>query len=590
MKALFLDYDNTISAPALIIRDGQTGFAISDNVELCLSMSQPEIMANFGGASRVQTLRAFFDYMQAAGVELFIISSGNSKAFLAHLGAVGLREFFPESHVYDNVENKAEIIDQKMCDTSWTFGDVMFVDDMDKHVLTCGLVCQVHKVLDRPAGMCDDDFTYIKRASATPSLKALSQWQTSSTVIQNEDISLTQDQKAFVRTMLHHASAHGTAEQALVSHVKECFPEQFPAERYDMVRLQKLLNEASALISAQAAHTDFANATWVQQQVSQFQAFVDRCVNVCVKCVKALRVHGSVDTNLRAMAEISRLLELVVLPEVVHDSNSGTTMNLPEEYALTSIRCFQELHTAFEEARANYSITDSKHILQADHRFQLGLRAVEVASHAQLYNIREQVTTALQLAWTSQLFPNTLTDPFARAKDLLLNDCAWAAKFGRDLVEAKVYVDRVRNQLNSLGFPPLEHLCDISVGGQVKVVSFSRLSNALQQRLHIEQSKVDALEQQLGQQPTPADALAALHDASAQTQALQETESRARVFEQAAKRAEDANAELQQRLARFEANARNVLSAHVVDQLLESSPAAATSELHLHDTSAHQVD
>ncbi len=48
-------------------------WAVGDNEPLFTSMTWDEVVANFGGEGRLQTLRAFFQDAKGAGWKLFVV-------------------------------------------------------------------------------------------------------------------------------------------------------------------------------------------------------------------------------------------------------------------------------------------------------------------------------------------------------------------------------------------------------------------------------------------------------------------------------------------------------------------------------------
>ena len=54
MRAVFFDFDSTLTSPVRIERTGR--WAVSDDVALFASMSTAEVLSNFGGAERLEKL------------------------------------------------------------------------------------------------------------------------------------------------------------------------------------------------------------------------------------------------------------------------------------------------------------------------------------------------------------------------------------------------------------------------------------------------------------------------------------------------------------------------------------------------------
>ena len=98
IKAIFLDFDSTISTPTFLHR--AQVWAVADNVKLFHSMSEQEIIANFGGAERIAALTSLLSDLETAGVRLHIISIGHKVAIVPHLRAVGLLRFFAEENIW----------------------------------------------------------------------------------------------------------------------------------------------------------------------------------------------------------------------------------------------------------------------------------------------------------------------------------------------------------------------------------------------------------------------------------------------------------------------------------------------------------
>ena len=98
IKAIFLDFDSTISTPIFIKR--ANCWAIAINKALFETMSQEEIVANFGGPQRIATMHELFTALKVAGVTLHIISIGVKALIVPHLRAVGLLQHFDEALIW----------------------------------------------------------------------------------------------------------------------------------------------------------------------------------------------------------------------------------------------------------------------------------------------------------------------------------------------------------------------------------------------------------------------------------------------------------------------------------------------------------
>jgi hypothetical protein len=62
---------STISCTSFVKRLDQ--WAVGDNEPLFAAMTADEVLANFGGEGRLQTLRAFFQDAKGAGWKLFVV-------------------------------------------------------------------------------------------------------------------------------------------------------------------------------------------------------------------------------------------------------------------------------------------------------------------------------------------------------------------------------------------------------------------------------------------------------------------------------------------------------------------------------------
>jgi hypothetical protein len=174
IKALFLDFDSTISTPTFLKRAEK--WAVADNLELFQSMSEPEILANFGGQKRIEELAALLTAMVRCDVRLHIVSIGRKAAIVPHLRVAGLLHFFGEERIWgqDCVELssigfvKARLIQQIMRSYQWTHDDALFVDDSKEHIDKCvaASVCRT-LLVDKAVcgGMGPAEFTTIRQAA-----------------------------------------------------------------------------------------------------------------------------------------------------------------------------------------------------------------------------------------------------------------------------------------------------------------------------------------------------------------------------------------------------------------------------------------
>jgi hypothetical protein len=62
---------STISCTSFVTRLGQ--WAVGDNESLFAAMTWDEVVANFGGEGRLQTLLAFFQDAKDAGWKIFVV-------------------------------------------------------------------------------------------------------------------------------------------------------------------------------------------------------------------------------------------------------------------------------------------------------------------------------------------------------------------------------------------------------------------------------------------------------------------------------------------------------------------------------------
>ena len=174
IKVLVLDFDSTISTPTYLNRVRQ--WAVADNVKLFNSMSEDEIMANFGGPERLATLAALLSEIETAGIRLYIISIGYKAAFVPHLRASGLIRFFPDdarlfgqdSPILRKLEfNKGRLIAKIMEAEGYQHRDVLFVDDSKDHIEKATPVCRTLLVESKATvgGMGQMEFDKIREAA-----------------------------------------------------------------------------------------------------------------------------------------------------------------------------------------------------------------------------------------------------------------------------------------------------------------------------------------------------------------------------------------------------------------------------------------
>ena len=177
IKALFLDFDSTISTPTFLQRAQE--WAVADKIKLFQMMSNEEIIANFGGPARIATLKALLTALEAAGMRLHIISIGMKAAIVPHLRIAGLLPHFPEERIWgqDCQELrslgfvKGRLIARLMQAGGWAPEDALFVDDSRDHIEKAAPVCRVLLVESRATvgGMGDMEFAVIRGAAGLPS-------------------------------------------------------------------------------------------------------------------------------------------------------------------------------------------------------------------------------------------------------------------------------------------------------------------------------------------------------------------------------------------------------------------------------------
>jgi phosphoserine phosphatase len=72
-KAVFFDFDSTISSPHRIDRLGGD-WAVADRLHIFEQMTPNEIVQNFGGSQRLDVLRRLFADLVRFGVKIFVVS------------------------------------------------------------------------------------------------------------------------------------------------------------------------------------------------------------------------------------------------------------------------------------------------------------------------------------------------------------------------------------------------------------------------------------------------------------------------------------------------------------------------------------
>ena len=176
IKALFLDFDSTISTPTFLERANM--WCVADNLQLFQSMTESEIVANLGGPKRIATLQDLLSALETAGVKLHIISIGMKAAIVPHLRAVGLLRFFADERIWgqDCRELKAvgfvkgRLISQVMQANGWAVGDALFVDDSKEHIDKASPICRT-LLVDKSVngGMSTQEFEAIRQSAGLPS-------------------------------------------------------------------------------------------------------------------------------------------------------------------------------------------------------------------------------------------------------------------------------------------------------------------------------------------------------------------------------------------------------------------------------------
>jgi len=154
LAAVFFDFDSTLSTPQYVAR--ARDYAVSDRLELCMSLKREEVVANFSGEERIRRLDVLLRGLLQAGVELIIISLGLTKVIWHHLEVVGLAAHFDKAKIFgqDSLElcevehRKALLIQKLMQARRLASSQALFVDDSAAHIKLCAdlRVCKVLKV------------------------------------------------------------------------------------------------------------------------------------------------------------------------------------------------------------------------------------------------------------------------------------------------------------------------------------------------------------------------------------------------------------------------------------------------------------
>eukprot|EP00931_Biecheleriopsis_adriatica_P068357 TRINITY_DN42321_c0_g1_i1.p1 TRINITY_DN42321_c0_g1~~TRINITY_DN42321_c0_g1_i1.p1 ORF type:complete len:155 (+),score=36.65 TRINITY_DN42321_c0_g1_i1:152-616(+) len=128
--------------------------AMDYNEALITSFTLEEQFENFGGSERVEKLRELLRALQAAGVKLYVISTGFKYLFGPLMQAVGLLEFFRDEDVFGQVEQvartggcvKGQLIQQLKAECSWENSDVLFIDDSAANIEGAKDVCLTYHI------------------------------------------------------------------------------------------------------------------------------------------------------------------------------------------------------------------------------------------------------------------------------------------------------------------------------------------------------------------------------------------------------------------------------------------------------------
>ena len=173
VKAVVFDFDSTISTPTFLERAGQ--WAVADKKDIFKSMSTHEIVANFGGATRIEALKGLLATLKAADIVLYIVSIGFREAFMPHLEAVGLLPFFQHDRIFgqDSPELrqlefvKGRLIARFMADAGWNREEVLFIDDSREHIERASAVCTTLLVSKaKVGGLSETELSQIREIAA----------------------------------------------------------------------------------------------------------------------------------------------------------------------------------------------------------------------------------------------------------------------------------------------------------------------------------------------------------------------------------------------------------------------------------------
>lgn len=170
MRAVFFDFDSTISQPTYLAHKQQ--WAVADNVQLFQQMTPNEIVTNFGGAARIKQLANLFHELKEASLQLYIVSIGYSTAFMPHLTAVELAHFFEPECIFgqDAPELrrlkfvKGHLIQQIMLAKGWSSQEALFIDDSIEHINKAAAFVQTLHVAHR-GGIQEEEISQIKRVA-----------------------------------------------------------------------------------------------------------------------------------------------------------------------------------------------------------------------------------------------------------------------------------------------------------------------------------------------------------------------------------------------------------------------------------------
>ncbi|KAJ1462067.1 hypothetical protein M885DRAFT_506151 [Pelagophyceae sp. CCMP2097] len=140
LRCVVFDFDSTLSTPKFLERFGQ--WAIADKPFLLDAMTADEVVANFGGVSRVAALQQMLALLRRCGVAVYIVSIGFKRAIVPQLETVGLGAFFDAHRVYGQDSAalrrakfvKAELIASLMRDLNLEPDELLFVDDSARHL------------------------------------------------------------------------------------------------------------------------------------------------------------------------------------------------------------------------------------------------------------------------------------------------------------------------------------------------------------------------------------------------------------------------------------------------------------------------